>query len=100
MVMKKIFVLLFSLLVTVPVLAQCDCTDSTIINRLNNSSSTELDDLFEKLIDSASFSPSYKTESALADLIYEIKDEDEFQDAVKYYITNYCSVEGKQIICQ
>ncbi len=104
--MKKFFVGLFLLGIVsstvLPVEAEytCNCTSSDIVNKLKNASGSDLEYLFEKMIDEVSFSPSFKTEDSLAELIYEIRDEYDFKRALQYYITNNCSVSGTQIICR
>lgn len=87
---------------TLPVFAEgtCNCTSSYIVNKLKNASSSDLNALFDKMIDQAAWYSSFSTEDSLAELIYEIRDEYDFKNALKYYINNNCSVSGTQIICR
>lgn len=103
--MKKFFVGLFLLGIVsstvLPVEAEytCNCTSSDIVNKLKNASDSDLNDLFDKMIDQAAWYSSFNTEDSLAELIYDIKDESDFKRALQYYITNNCSVSGNKIMC-
>ena len=105
--MKKIFIGLLLMLglsnyAILPVIAEntCNCSSSYIIDRLKNASGMELSDLFDKMIDNAAWYSSFNTEDSLAELIYAIRDESYFKQALKDYVTTNCSVSGNQIMCR
>jgi len=80
--------------------AECNCTTSQIVNKLKNASGSDLEDIFEKMIDSADFSPSYTVRNSFAKIIYESKNEYYFRNALKSYINNYCTVTNNKIVCK
>ncbi len=102
--MKRTFfaVFLFGIFCFIPFqsFGACDCTEVEIIEKLKNASSYELGGLFEKLADSASFFSSVSTRHAFAEVIYSLKDEYSFQEALRGYIENNCRVQGEHIVCQ
>lgn len=98
--MKKFVIGLFMLgivsNIALPVCAECNCTAKDILYNLKHSYSSDLNDIFETMLNGASFG----AQDAFAGLIYDVKDETEFKNALKYYINNNCSVSGNQIICR
>lgn len=95
----SLFAVAFCVTSTLPVIAECDCTGSQIITKIKNTTRLDQEDLFATLIDNSAFSPSYKTESAFAEIIYEARNETYFQKALKDYINNNCSVSNNKIYC-